>query len=174
MHCVCKGAQLAHWLCRGLWQLPAWFDCPAVGPNGYVVLGPQLQSLLLCKLEVLQLPKLADPMQFAAQLLSALLLHHTGQGLRPRLHWWEGHQVKPAFLRGISQSNLPSSPRGQGRMVYSIAIAKVHAELSCSGALASARWQHKGWDSLIQHFLEEEEEKGSIRSIWAPYASSFC
>lgn len=113
MHFVCKRALLAHCLCRSLWQLLGWLlDYPAAGPNGYVVLGSQLQSLLLCKPEVLQLPKLSDSMQFAAQLLSALLLRHVGQALKPWLHEWGGHQVKPALLRGILQSNLPSSPRG--------------------------------------------------------------
>jgi len=42
------------------------FDCSAVGLNGYVVLGSQLWSPLLCKPEVPWLPKLADPMQSAA------------------------------------------------------------------------------------------------------------
>lgn len=64
MHCVCKE------LC---WHIgPAepsgltWFDRPAVGLNGYKALGPQLWCFLPFKLEVLWLPKLADPMQFAA------------------------------------------------------------------------------------------------------------
>lgn len=118
----------AHLVASGLTR----FDCPAVGPNGCVVLGPQICSPLLCRLEVLWLPMSADAVQlvtacFAAsphgpgsQAMAALMGRLSGQASLPKRNFTK---------------QFASSARGQG----SIAVAKVHVELSCSGQVTAQR-----------------------------------